>query len=131
MKTLSLTLSSLLLLTGCASMINMVPSFWDDNQSARIVDLRQAAEDITCEPGTQAQDAEYLLSNIRWFELYSQSKGTRQQDVLAIVKPIKETVQDWRDRSVKQEGSQAYCKAKKKILQAQTKRAAEAVLGRF
>ena len=130
MNKLSIVIVSVML-TGCASLVNMVPSFWDDNQSARIIDLRQAVEEITCEKGTQLADAEQVLADIQWFELYSESKGSRQQDVLRIIKPIKDTVTDWRDRSRKEEGSAAYCQAKKRILQGQTKRAAEAVLGRF
>lgn len=121
-------------LTGCAvtdKLISYVPSFWDDNQSAKIIDIRQSIEKISCEPGTQLADSEKVLKEIQWFEMYSESKGRRQQDVLRIVAPMKETVTDWSKRSAEKEGSKTYCELKKKTLKLQASRAAEAVLGRF
>lgn len=121
-------------LSGCSTiggLVEMIPSFWDDNQSARIVDVRQTVANITCEPGTQKQDAETILWSIQWFKLYSQSKGSRQNDVIRIVSPMEETALDWKKRSEKQEGSKAYCLSKKRILEKQSARAAEAILGRF
>jgi flagellar basal body L-ring protein FlgH len=118
-------------LTGCATITSWIPSFWDDNQSSRIINVRQTVANITCEPKTQLQDAEDLLWDIQWFKLYSESKGNRQQDVLRIVAPMEETVKDWYKRSEKNEGSRAYCMSKKKILEKQSARAAEAILGRF
>lgn len=122
------------LLTGCSVLqkgVDMIPSFWDDNQSAKIVDIRHSIEQITCEPGTQLQDAAFVLSEIQWFKLYSESKGSRQKDVLAIVAPMEETVKDWHKRSETKEGSKAYCMSKRMILKQQSKRAAESILGRF
>ena len=118
-------------LTGCASLVDMIPSFWDDNQSAKIVDIRQTVAGISCEPGTQLDDAEMLLYEIEWFKLYSQSKGSRQKDVLRIIAPMEETAQDWAKRSREKEGSKTYCEIKKKLLVKQSSRAAEAILGRF
>lgn len=118
-------------LTGCASITTMIPSFWDDNQSAKIIDIRQSIEKVSCEPGTQATDAANVLKEIQWFEMYSESKGRRQQDVLRIIAPMKETAADWAKRSAGKEGSKTYCELKKKTLKLQASRAAEAVLGRF
>lgn len=125
---LALTLS--LALTGCSTVKGWIPSFWDDNQSAKIVDIRKSAEDIDCKQ-PQLSQAKNLQDQIKWFQLYSESKGWRQQDVLKIVAPMKETVDDWAKRSAEKEGSATYCEIKKKAIQAQSKRAAEAVLGRF
>lgn len=122
------------IVTGCAVVekgVAMIPSFWDDNQSARIVDIRHSIEQITCEPGTQLRDADRVLREIQWFRLYSESKGTRQQDVLRIIQPMEETLRDWQQRSQAQEGSRAYCTSKQMILKQQSKRAAESILGRF
>jgi hypothetical protein len=121
-------------ITGCAILdkgVSMIPSFWDDNQSAKIVDIRHSIEQITCEPGTQLRDAKHLLTELQWFRLYSDSKGSRQQDVLRIIQPMEETAQDWLKRSQAQEGSKAYCTSKRMILKQQSKRAAESILGRF
>ena len=86
---------------------------------------------ISCEPGTQLGDANQLLLEIEWFKLYSQSKGSRQKDVLAIIAPMEETVRDWQKRSETREGSVAYCTSKRMVLKQQSKRAAESILGRF
>jgi hypothetical protein len=119
-----------LTLSGCSTVKGWIPSFWDDNQSAKIIDIRKSAEDIDCKQ-PQLPQAKNLQSQIQWFQLYSESKGWRQQDVLKIVAPMKETVDDWAKRSAEKEGSSTYCEIKKKAIQAQAKRAAEAVLGRF
>lgn len=113
-------------ITGCA----MIPSFWDDNQSARIVDVRQSVDQLDCSK-VHAPQVKTIKNNIEWFELYSESKGARQQDVIALVAPMKETVDDFYERSTEKEGSKAYCEAKKRVMKTQAKTAAEAVLGRF
>lgn len=123
-----------LTLQGCAALSTVsgyIPSFWDDNQSAKIVDIRQSVERISCEPGTQLTDAVQLQTDIQWFRLYSESKGSRQKDVLRIIAPMEETVDDWAKRSGNKEGSTTYCGLKKKTLQLQASRAAESILGRF
>lgn len=129
MKKILLALS-FVSLTGCSTVQGWIPSFWDDNQSAKITDIRQSIENIDCK-SPQLPQAEGILKNIQWFELYSKSKGSRQQDVLRIVDPMKKTVDEWATRSAKSEGSAAYCEIKKKALKLQSERAAQAILGRF
>jgi hypothetical protein len=123
---LALTIS----LSGCASIKSVIPSFWDDNQSARIVDVRQSVEQLDCTQDQLAQVGK-IRNDLQWFELYSQSKGWRQADVLRIISPIQETVEDMYKRAQTQQGSKVYCELKKRVMQDQAKRAAEAVLGRF
>ena len=127
---LLLALITAITLTGCASIKEMVPSFWDDNQSAKAVDIRFSNETIDCSKPHLPQ-AEKIEMEILWFQLYGESKGWRQQDVLKLVTPLQETVTDFVKRSKSGEGSETYCKIKKKIMQTQAKRAADAVLGRF
>ena len=119
-----------LALTGCANLVSYIPSFWDDNQSARIVDVRLRAEGIDCSQ-PQLPQVRALAQDLRWFELYSQSKGLRQTDVIKLIAPMQETVRDWEQRSARQEGSKFYCETKRKIVIDQSKRASEAILGRF
>ncbi len=121
----------IVVLSGCAQIQGLIPSFWDDNQSAKIVDLTVRAEQIQCaEP--QRPQALALQRDLLWFHNYAVAKGHRQQDVLRLTQPIEQTVADWVKRT---EGSAkdnpVYCEIKKKILVEQTKRAALAVLGRF
>jgi hypothetical protein len=108
----------------------MIPSFWDDNQSAKIVDVRLKTDMINCEQA-QLPQAQQLQADLRWFELYSESKGRRQQDVQKIIAPMQESVADWVKRSTEGQGSKGYCEIKKKLLQTQAKSAASAILGRF
>ena len=134
MTRLLATVAVTVMLTGCSVLqkgVDMIPSFWDDNQSAKITDIRQSIEQITCLPGTQSADAQAILDHVQWFQLYSQSKGSRQKDVLAIIQPMEETLRDWHKRSQAKEGSAAYCRSKQMILRQQSKRAAESILGRF
>ena len=125
-----LVILSLAGLSGCSTVVGWVPSFWDDNQSAKIIDVRQKVENIDCKVPQLAQ-ATTILNDIQWFELYSKSKGTRQNDVLRIVAPMKETTADWAKRSAEKEGSEAYCNLKKRSLKLQAERAASAILGRY
>ncbi len=116
--------------TGCSGLVSKIPSFWDDNQSARIIDVRLRAEALDCAQ-PQLPQVQALARDLRWFELYSHSKGQRQTDVLKLIEPMQATVKEWEDRTAKQEGSKFYCETKKKIVTEQAKRAAEATLGRF
>ncbi len=119
------------LTTGCSTVVSKIPSFWDANQSAKIVDIAVAADNIDCaaDQHTQAQDIQQELA---WFRKYSETKGPRQQDMLNLVEPMEETVNDWVARSGSQPGaSQAYCEIKKTVIQEQSTRAAQAVQARF
>lgn len=119
-----------LLLTACVSIPIAIPSFWDDNQSAAIVSVRQAIENINCaEP--HAPQAQAVQQKLRWFELYSDSKGSRQQDVLRLIKPMKDTIDDFAQRSAEKQGSKTYCELKKSAMVNQASTVARAVLGRF
>jgi hypothetical protein len=116
--------------SGCSTVKSWIPSFWDDNQSASIVTVRLKVDRFDC-AGDQLAQISGIRDQLRWFELYSESKGWRQQDVQRITEPMRATVEDFYQRTVKQPGSAAYCQGKKMIMQQQSRRAAEAILGRF
>ena len=120
------------MLSGCAGLTGLIPSFWDDNQSSRIVSVRLDIERLDCKAQQLPQVAK-IRDDLEWFKLYSESKGGRQADVIALTKPMSETVEDWYKR-VSLEGHKdnpIYCDLKKRVLQEQSTRAAKAVLGRF
>ncbi len=117
-------------LTGCASIKEMIPSFSDPNQSARIIDVRQSVTQLDCKQ-PHAPQVKRIKDNLEWFQLYSESKGWRQNDVIKLVKPIQETVDDFYKRSLDKQGTEGYCEIKKKIMISQTEKAASAILGRF
>jgi hypothetical protein len=125
----TIILISAILLTGCASISSVLPSFWDDNQSARIVDVRLAVARVDCAnalPGVSR-----VRDDIEWFRLYSASKGALQKDVLAVIAPMQETAEDWYKRTLTGSPSKTYCELKKSVMQQQAERAAASVLGRW
>ena len=118
-----------LALTGCASITSVIPSFWDDNQSARIVDVRLSVARVDCMnalPGVSR-----VRDDLEWFKLYSVSKGALQKDVLTIIAPMQETAEDWYKRTQQGSASKVYCELKKSVMTQQSERAASAVLGRW
>jgi hypothetical protein len=125
-----LLITAVIMLSGCASVQNWIPSFWDDNQSAKITDVRLTVDRIDCSKD-QLPQAVQLRDQLRWFELYSVSKGALQRDVIRLVKPIQDTTEDWYKRSLDAQGSVGYCNIKKKILEQQTARAAKGIMGRW
>lgn len=116
-------------LQGCA-LHSVIPSFWDDNQAVAVIDARQAVEQLDCSK-PHAPQVKVIKDRLEWFDLYSESKGMMQNDVRALIAPMRETVDDFYKRSVEKEGSEAYCNAKKKVMKVQASKAAEGVLGRF
>ena len=127
-----LLLAAVLLLQGCAGLTGLIPSFWDDNQSARIINVRLDIERVDCKTAQLPQVAK-IRDDLAWFKLYSESKGGRQADVIALTTPMTATVEDWYKR-VAVEGHKdnpIYCDLKKRVLQEQSARAAKAILGRF
>ena len=127
-----LAIFAIAVLSGCASIQGLIPSFWDDNQSARIISVRLDIERVDCKR-EQLPQVVKIRDDLAWFRLYSESKGSRQADVIALTKPMSETVEDWHKR-VSLEGHKdnpIYCDLKKRVLQEQSTRAAKAVLGRF
>ena len=125
-----LTVILVLLLTGCANIQSWVPSFWDDNQSARIVDVRLGVDRLDCSKPQLAQIT-VIRDDLRWFELYSTSKGQLQKDVLRLITPMQATVQDMYTRNTGGTASVTYCELKKQIMTQQAERIASAVLGRW
>lgn len=125
-----LLIASVVLLSGCSTLQNWIPSFWDNNQSAKITDVRLTVDRIDCSKD-QLPQAVQLRDQLRWFELYSVSKGALQKDVIKLVKPIQDTTEDWYKRSLDGQGSVGYCNIKKKILEQQTERAAKGIMGRW
>ena len=126
MKFISAILVSVLI-SGCATVQSWIPSFWDDNQSAYITEARLTVERVDCTL-PQVPQVLRLHEDLRRFELYSQAKGSLQQDVLRVIEPMQVTVKEWRDRG---EGSRVYCEIKKKLLLQQGERASKVILGRW
>ena len=125
-----ITLIMILALTGCANIQAWVPSFWDDNQSARIVDVRLRVDRLDCSQPQLAQIS-VIRDDLRWFELYSTSKGQLQKDVIRLITPMQATVEDMYQRNTQGTVSKVYCELKKQVMTQQSERIASAVLGRW
>jgi hypothetical protein len=119
-----------LVTSGCATVQSWVPSFWDDNQSARIVDVRLHVDRLDCSQPQLVQIG-VIRDDLRWFELYSTSKGQLQKDVLRLIAPMQQTVEDMYVRNTAGSASKTYCELKKQIMTQQAERIASAVLGRW
>ena len=118
------------MLSGCATVVSWIPSFNDVNQSAKIVDVRQAVDSLDCAKPQYVQ-VKRIQDELRWFELYSESAGIRNQDVIRIIKPMQATVGDFAKMVEHKDGSRVYCDLKKRAMQEQAARAASVILGRF
>ena len=129
MKNLIVALS-FFMLSGCATVISWIPSFNDANQSAKITDVRQAVDSLDCARPQYIQ-VKRIQDELRWFELYSESAGIRNQDVIRIIKPMQATVGDFARLVEHKDGSRVYCDLKKRAMQEQAARAAKVILGRF
>jgi len=121
---------AVIMLSGCATVQSWIPSFWDANQSARITDVQLSVDRLNC-AADQLTQVSRIRDDLRWFELYSHSKGKLQQDVLKVIAPMQETVEDMYKRNTEGRGSTVYCELKKRIMQQQAARAAAAVQGRW
>ena len=119
-----------LVTSGCASVQSWIPSFWDDNQSAKIVDVRLGVDRLDCSQPQLAQIS-VIRDDLRWFELYSASKGAMQKDVLRLIAPMQATVEDMYTRNTGGSASKTYCELKKQVMTQQAERIASAVLGRW
>ena len=115
-------------LAGCASIMEKIPSRWDVNQAKVITDLQQQTRNFDCK-ADQAMQMNAIAKNIEWFDIYSQTKPTR--DISKLTKTVNETVKEYQERLSKGPVSPLYCDLKKKIIQQQVEIIAGSVQGRF
>jgi PBP1b-binding outer membrane lipoprotein LpoB len=123
-----LAILALASLTGCASIMEYIPSGWDANQARVITDIQQQARHIDCKAELKPQ-VEQLARNLEWFDLYAKTKPTR--DIAQLTGTIADTVRELQERVDKGSVSPLYCDLKKKIIQQQADILAKSVQGRF
>ena len=127
MKKLLIVLA-FLSLTGCASIMEMIPSGWDVNQAKVITDIQLQARHMDCKADL-AQQVNKLAQDVEWFDIYAKTKPTR--DIAKLTGTITDTVKELQDRVAKGSVSPLYCDLKKKIIQQQADILAKSVQGRF
>jgi len=115
-------------LTGCASIMEMIPSRWDVNQARVITDIQLQVKHFDCK-ADQAQQLGSLALNVEWFETYARTKPTR--DIAKLTGTVTTTVKEYQDRLKAGPVSAMYCDIKLKIIKQQTDILAGSVQGRF
>jgi PBP1b-binding outer membrane lipoprotein LpoB len=115
-------------LTGCASVMEIIPSGWDANQARVITDIQQQARHIDCKADLTPQ-VNQLVKDVEWFDIYAKTKPTR--DIAKLTGTITSTVNELQDRVKAGPVSPLYCDLKKKIIQQQADILAKSVQGRF
>jgi len=75
MKKLLLILA-VISLTGCASIMEYIPSSWDVNQAKVITDIQQQSRNFDCKADLAPQ-VKRLAQDVEWFDIYSKTKPTR------------------------------------------------------
>ena len=115
-------------LTGCASIMEYIPSSWDVNQAKVITDIQQQARRFDCK-GDQARQLNILATDVEWFDIYTKTKPTR--DITKLTVTLNDTVKEYKDRLDKGPVSPLYCDLKIKIIRQQTDIIAKSVQGRF
>jgi PBP1b-binding outer membrane lipoprotein LpoB len=123
-----LVVLAFLSLTGCASIMEMIPSGWDANQAKMITDIQLEVRHFDCKADLKPQ-VDQLARDVEWFDIYAKTKPTR--DIAKLTGTITDTVRELQDRVNKGPVSPLYCDLKKKIIQQQTDIIAKSVQGRF
>jgi PBP1b-binding outer membrane lipoprotein LpoB len=115
-------------LTGCASIMEMIPSGWDVNQAKVITDIQLEVRHFDCK-AELAPQVNRLAQDVEWFDIYAKTKPTR--DIAKLTGTITDTVKELQERVAKGPVSPLYCDLKKKIIQQQADILAKSVQGRF
>lgn len=115
-------------LTGCASIMEYIPSRWDVNQAKVITDIQQQARRFDCKADQTAQLNE-LAKSVEWFDIYAKTKPTR--DIAKLTGTMDKTVQEYQERLKIGPVSPLYCDLKVKIIKQQADILAGSVQGRF
>jgi len=123
-----LVVVAFLSLTGCASIMEMIPSGWDVNQAKVITDIQLEVRHFDCRADLKPQ-VDQLARDLEWFDIYAKTKPTR--DIAKLTGTITDTVKELQDRVTKGPVSPLYCDWKKKIIQQQVDIIAKSVQGRF
>jgi hypothetical protein len=115
-------------LSGCASIMEKIPSRWDVNQARVITDIQLQVRHFDCKANQTAQ-LNALSLNVEWFDIYAKTKPTR--DIAKLTGTMDKTIQEYQERLKIAPVSPLYCEIKKKIIQQQADILAGSVQGRF
>jgi hypothetical protein len=91
-------------------------------------DIRQTTHNFDCKGDHVAQLKE-IGKQVEWFDLYAESKGTK--DVAKLTAVMKDTIKEFQDRASKGQVSPLYCSLKVKIMSSQADMIAHTTQARF
>jgi len=114
----------ILLVSGIISGCSMIPSFWDDNEAYGVAKVRHSVDAINCS-GNYLPQVNALVSDIRFLQLYTESKGS--DDLGEMVEPMMETAKGLANK----DENVVFCNIKKKLLVEQSATIADATMERF
>jgi hypothetical protein len=123
-----LVVLTVVVLAGCGSLKEYIPSRWDVNQAKVVTDLRQQTINFDCKGDLKSQ-LKAIESTAQWYRLYSEGKGTN--DVVKMGDTLATTAKEFDERLDKGSVSPVYCDLKKKLMIQQADIMARAVQGRF
>jgi len=126
-----ITAVALVVLSGCSTVqtvVDWIPSRWDGNQSVVVTDMQQIARHIDCTGDVKPQLHD-LFMKVEWYDLYANTKGTK--DMAKLDQVMLTTIKEFQDRVAQGPVSPMYCDMKKKILIQQADIIAKTVQGRF
>ena len=115
-------------LTGCSTIKDYIPSFWDDNQATAITNLQFATRHLDCSLPLAPQ-TQNISDKAEWLDIYSKFKKTT--DVSNLTVTFDNTLKELNERVKAGPVSPLYCDLKKKILIQQADIIAAAIMGRF
>ena len=115
-------------MSGCASIMEMIPSRWDANQSYIVTDIQQSVRHIDCKADLSPQLSS-LFMKVEWYDLYATTKGTK--DMAKLDQVVLTTIKEFQEKVATGSTSPMYCDLKKKILIQQADIIAKTVQGRF
>lgn len=108
-------------ISGCtviAGLAAFMPSKWDPNEVASVTDLRFHVRKVNCDtPETALPTLQTLVDKKDWTWMYSESR--KNKDVLELIRPFNETLDDLYTRAKSGKMSKAFCNGKVVILTTQ------------
>lgn len=116
------------MLSGCSSLMDYFPSRWDVNQAKSITDIQLSTRQLDCNTDV-ASSLNHLETEIQWFQIYANTKGTK--DIANLSQTLATTVHEFQSRKKDGPVSPVYCDLKKKLMIQQADILAKSVQGRF
>lgn len=123
-----LVVLSLVMLTGCSTVMEWIPSRWDVNQAKVITDIQQQTRHFDCK-GDQVAQLNEIAKSVEWFDIYAKTKPTR--DISKLTGTMISTIKGYQDQLKQGPVKPLYCDLKLKIIKQQADILAGSVQGRF